>query len=209
MFSSEGNQYLLFILTALLIYNCSESTESYTSSFGLIPLAIGNQWHYQLTTYDSSGVIKSYDNITTSVERDTSIDGIKWYGYSDVPAGIWYTNKWRSGYWIYETLNSGYSSPDTSWLVYKYPTHVGDIYEHFESQIEVINIDEIVLVSAGEFKVIHLVFTYTPPLNYLFDSFEIFIAPGIGIIKTMQIGKNYDGTKFVAFKEELESYSIR
>jgi hypothetical protein len=51
--------------------------------------------------------------------------------------------------------------------------------------------------------------TYNGSTNYLLDSFETFITPGIGIIKRMQIGKKYDGTKFIVYKDELESYSLK
>ena len=208
MFSSKGNLYLLFILTSLLIYSCSETTEPDNSTTQLIPLKIGNIWTYTRTVYDSTGTVQYTENINSSVEKDTSINGLKWFGYSDVPAGIWHTNK-SNGYWAFVAANYGYSLNDTTMIIYKFPSQVGDVYDIFEIRREVAAIDENILVPAGRFKVIHLVDTYTDSTNYLQDSFETFIAPGVGIIKRMQFGKKYDGTKFVVFKDELESYSVK
>jgi len=207
MFSSQGNQYLLFILTALLIYGCSEITEPDNSINELIPLKIGNTWNYKMTSYDSTGVILYYEDINSSIDKDTTINGLKWYGYNSMPPGIWYINK-SDGYWTFVKGGTGNILNDTSLVVYKYPTQVGEIYGVTETLREVISVDEIITVPAGEFKVIHLLTTFVGSTNYLLDSFEIFITPGVGVIKVMQIGKRYDGTKFVVYKNELTSFSI-
>jgi hypothetical protein len=75
--------------------------------------------------------------------------------------------------------------------------------------MEVVSISEMLTVPAGNFEVIHIITTYLFSTNYELNSFETFIAPGVGIIKRIQIGKKYDGTKFVVFKDELESYSLK
>jgi hypothetical protein len=208
MFSSKRNLYLLFILSALLIYSCSESTEPDNTINQLIPLKIGNTWNYSRTVYDSTGTVEYTENINSSVEKDTSIDGIKWYDYTDAPTGIWYTNK-SNGYWIYLEAITGYVLNDTSYIIYKYPTHIGDVYGVPEMTREVVSIDQEISVPAGNFKVIHIITTYIGSTNYLLDSFETFIAPGVGIIKRVQIGKKSDGTKFIVYKDELESYTLK
>ena len=93
MFSSKGNQYLLFILTVLLIYSCSESTEPDNSINELIPLKIGNTWNYSRTVYDSSGFVLYTWNINSSIQRDTIINYTKWYGFTDAPASMYFKNK--------------------------------------------------------------------------------------------------------------------
>jgi hypothetical protein len=207
MFSFKGNSYLLFILASLLIYNCSESTEPDDFIKELIPLKVGNTWNYTRTVYDSVGVILYTENIISEVQKDTIINTIKWFGYTDVPASVYFTNK-SNGYWLFQKAIPNYFLNDTSFVVYKYPTQVGDIYGDPETPMEVLSVDEMITVPAGKFKVIHLITTFIGSSNYLLDSFETFIAPGIGIIQRMQIGKKYDGTKFIVYKDELVSYSI-
>ena len=81
------------------------------------------------------------------------------------------------------------------------------MYLDFEEKLWLLY--EPISVTAGSFRAIHYVDCCLDSSNYLIDSFETFIDPGVGIIKRMQIGKKYDGTKFVVFKDELESYSVK
>jgi len=171
-------------------------------------LKIGNTWNYSRTVYDSTGFVLYTWDINSSIQRDTIINYTKWYGFIDAPGSVYFTNK-SDGYWALQTKVPEYFPNDTSYIVYKYPTQVGDIYGNPETPREVISVDEMITVSAGEFEVIHIITTFIGSTNYELDSFEIFITPGIGIIKRMQLGKKNDGTKFVVFKDELESYSIR
>jgi len=201
------NILLLLLLSSTIFLSCSESTEPDDFMKELIPLKVGNTWNYTRTVYDSVGVILYTENIISMVQKDTIINHIKWFGYTDVPASVYFTNK-SNGYWSFQKAVPNYFLNDTSFVVYKYPTQVGDIYGDPETPKEVISVDEMITVPAGKFKVIHLITTFIGSTNYLLDSFEIFIAPGIGIIQRMQIGKKYDGTKFIVYKDELVSYSI-
>jgi hypothetical protein len=159
MFSSKGNQYLLFILTSLLIYSCSESTEPDNTINQLIPLKIGNTWNYSRTVYDSSGFVLYNWNINSSIQRDTIINYTNWYGFTDAPGSVYFTNK-SDGYWALQTIVPNYFPNDTSYILYKYPTEVGDIYGSPESPKEVVAVDETLTVQAGNFKVIHTITTY-------------------------------------------------
>lgn len=208
MFSSKGNLYLLFILIALLIYSCSESTEPDSFPSEIIPLKIGNTWNSIRTVYDSEGNVEYIDNITSTIDKDTIIEGSTWYGYSDTPEWIWYTNK-SDGYWVYAKWFYGGSILDTFFLVYKYPVKVGDVYDGLTWRREVVALDELILVPAGAFRTIHYVDTYIDSSNYLQDSFDTFVAKRVGIVKLTQIGKKSDGSKYVVFNEELENYTLK
>lgn len=208
MFSLKVINFLLILLLSSTIFlSCSESTEPDNSINELIPLKIGNTWNYIRTVYDSLGSVLYTDNINSSVERDTIINYIKWFGLTNAPGSVYFTNK-SNGYWALQTIALPYFPNDTSYIVYKYPTEVGDIYGDPETPREVISVDEMITVPAGKFNVIHLITTFIGSSNYLLDSFETFITPGVGIVKVMQIGKRYDGTKFVVYKDELVNYSI-
>ena len=208
MFTSKSVLYSLIIVIGFLFSNCSEPTEPDVLSNDLIPLKISNSWNYKQTVYDSSGVIVRVENQSSTIIKDTTILSQLWYSFSDVPDGIWFTNK-TDGYWAFVKANTGSTLNDTSLLVYKYPTKVGDIYGDADSPNEVVSIDEEITVPAGKFKVIHIITHYQSSQTYLLDSFEMFIAPQIGVIKRMQIGKKPNGNKFIVVKRELENYSLK
>jgi len=208
MFSLKVNHFLILsLLSSILLLSCSDPTEPNSSPSVLIPLKKGNTWNFSRTVYDSSGFVVYTWNINSSIQRDTIINYTKWYGFTDAPGSAYFTNK-SDGYWALQTIALPYFPNDTSYILYKFPTEVGDIYGSPESPKEVVAVDELILVSAGEFEVIHIITTFIGSTNYELDSYEIFIKPGIGIIKRMQIGKKYDGTKYVVYKDELESFSI-
>jgi hypothetical protein len=208
MFSLKGNRYFLFILTSLLIYNCSESTEPDYSNLDLIPLAVGNKWNYKTTTFDSTGNVINQQNGNTSIIKDTLINGIKWYGYDHDFPGVWNTNK-SDGYWQFLEADSLWFMNDTSGVVYKFPTHVGDVYGNPQYPKEVVSVNERISVPAGDFRTIHITQYLTMNSNSLQVSFETYICPGIGFVKSMQIGKKYDGTKYIVGKSELVSHNIK
>ena len=199
----------LLVSSFLLLFSCSESTSpELDNSNGLIPLKISNTWNYQFTDYDSSGTIVQTENQIQTIVKDTTIMNSIWYSYNYLPNGFWVTNK-TDGYWSFVKKGTGNIAEDTSTIVFKYPTNVGDVYGNVDIPTEVIATNEEITVPAGTFKVIHITTNYQSLNNYLLNSFETYIAPKIGVIKEMQIGKKPNGNTFVAFKRELESYTLK
>ncbi len=208
MFSSRSALYSFVIISLLLFSSCSETTEPDNLSNGIIPLKINNSWNYTLASYDSSNALLYEENQNSTIMKDSTFLNNTWYTFNDVPAGVWFTNK-TDGYWVFAKANTGSFQNDTSFLVYRFPAQVGDIIGPDDSPGEVVSIDTAITVPAGNFKAIHIIRRYPSSTNYLMDSFEIFIAPHIGIIKVMQVGRKSDGTKFITSKKELVSYSLK
>ena len=208
MFSLKEIRYLLIIVTLIFTYCCSEPTESNPFPSELIPLKIGNTWNSIRTVYDSTGIVLYTENITSTIDKDTTIEGSNWYGYSDTPKWIWFTNK-SDGYWGYAKFFNGGSLIDTFLLVYKYPAKVGDVYDGLSYRREVVSLDELIFVPAGTFRTIHFVDTYIDSSNYFLDSFDTFVAKRVGIVKRTQIGRKSDGSKYVVLDEELENYTSK
>ena len=201
--------YFLFVSSLVLLLSCSECTSPELDNLnGLIPLKMGNSWNYKFTDYDSSGTIVQTENQIETIVKDTTITNSIWYSYNYLPNGVWFTNK-TDGYWSFVKKGTGNIVKDTSTIVFKYPTNVGDVYGNVDIPKEVIATNEEITVPAGTFKVIHITTNYQSLNNYLLNSFETYIAPKIGVIKEMQIGKKPNGNTFVAFKRELESYTLK
>jgi hypothetical protein len=208
MFSLKVNHSLLLILLlSILSLSCSESTEPESTTF--IPLNIGNKWQYKVTDFDSTGNVINQIYGTRTIYKDTVVNGIRWYAYTGDFRGNWNTNK-SDGYWVFIEPDSVFSINDTSWIVYKFPTQVGDVYGSADHPTEVVSTNESILVPAGNFRTIHYRIELDDIILYsYYVSFDSYVCPGLGIVKTVQMGKKYDGTKFVAMKSELESYSIK
>jgi|WetSurMetagenome_2_1015567.scaffolds.fasta_scaffold144100_2 hypothetical protein len=209
MFSLKVNHFLLLILLlSILSLRCSESTEPNSENLDLIPMTIGNKWNDKLTSYDSLGNVLYTENISSSIDKDTIIDGTIWYGYADGFSGIWNINK-TNGYWTFVKAYYGYSLNDTTWMVYKYPCNVGETYGEAEYPIQVVSTNENISVPAGNFTTIRYSFNFVNYNNYLLISNEVYVCPGIGVVKSTQIGKKFDGSKYVVGKSELTSYNIK
>jgi hypothetical protein len=209
MFSLKVNQFFLLVFLPVIIFqSCSEPTEPDSSIFEFIPLDVGNKWEYVSAKYDSNGVIEFQGTGGNLIVKDTVMNGITWYAYDYSSPGNWNTNK-SNGFWVFVKANYGYSLNDTSWMVYKYPCQVGDTYGEFDYPIEVVSTNEKVTVPAGTFTTIHYSYNIINYDNYLLISNDIYICPGIGVVKSMQIGRKYDGTKFVVGQSELSSFHIK
>jgi hypothetical protein len=209
MFSLKVNRFLLlFIIISAAFFSCSESTAPDSSILELVPLDVGNEWEYEITRYDSTGNINFQNNYTSKIFKDTVINGIRWY--CDIPYYIrnWYTNK-SDGYWIFFKAGSHGVLQDTSLLLYKYPTYVGEIYGNPNYPFEVVSVDVEVIVPAGKFRTIHFSQVLSSSNSPLVTSHETYICPGIGFIKSEDIWVKMDGTKTVTSKSELVSFELK
>jgi hypothetical protein len=112
----------------------------------IIPLKVGNQWTYRITTFDSSGHTMFYGSLVLSIVNDTVIQNERWFLWND--GGALYTNR-RDGYWLF---NNG-----ASLLYVKYPASKGDIYRYGTDSLyapitRIISIDSLIAVPMGIFS---------------------------------------------------------
>lgn len=182
-----------------IFLNCSKENNPITnySNDDIIPLAVGNFWKYHYTLHDTVGNIYA-DFVTSSIIRgDTLIKNIRWY-YID-KNDIYFSNL-SDGYYIYDRY-----SPDSNKtsLVYKYPCNQNDAY----SSWRVADRDTLITVPAGEFNCI--LYVYRLETREFFDYHDVFIKPGVGVIKTVRYGYVPNHPIFVWTISELTEYSFR
>ena len=194
----------LSLLLSLFI-SCSDNVSPIENDeLEIIPLKLGNEWEYEQTTFDSTGKIVIIDYDIQSVLKDTIISNIKWYQYNNSNFG-WYTNK-EDGYWIYKLADTSLiADRDTTHLVFK--QNYDNVAEY--NGFEIVSVDTIIVVPAGNFNCIHLSYKWNDSNNYLLYSYEIFLSPGIGRVKWEQIGELSNNQKFVPFKGELTRYLLK
>jgi len=166
------------IIGIVFITSCSDDSNPIenNSSKDIIPLAVGNNWKYNFALYDTAGNIYSNFNSTSTIIGDTTTESIKWF-YFDKNA--LYFTVLNDGYHTYDRYK-----PDSlrNNLVYKYPCLVGDKYSYWE----VTKIDTQITVPAGSIN--SILYSYRLKTSDSFEYVDVFISPGVGIIKTIDYG---------------------
>ena len=198
MSKSKAVSLSLILLVLLFLFNCSDSTEpTIDEPTELIPLKIGNSWDYILTHYDSNGTIINSNEQIDELYKDTVISGITWYAYKEDYISYFYALSNKSdGVWVY------FGNIDSSVLFYKYPTFTGE--KHLE--YEVISLNTEVTTNAGNFKCLHIKYDFS---GDGYTHLEVFIAPGIGKVKSLQYGLRSDNSSYLEYKSELKSYNLQ
>ena len=205
------NSYQRLLIRCLAILSFATSSfigcsgdnpvESNNSIPAIIPLAIGNSWSFSTTMYDTLGSIQAQLEITQTVTGDTTLFGKRLFKYYS----LWAANT-DSGIISYSGYSiSSFSPTDTvaSYvLLYKYPARPGD---NFRTGMSVVSIDTLITVPAGSFNCIKYQSSIYSPL----DGY-IYIAPGIGIIKTINYYYNLksDPSRLAEIME-LKTYVLK
>src|SRR5258708_35102607 len=113
--------HALLFFSPLLIAGCSEHVVNPSSTSldvsVISPLKTGDEWIYDVATYDSTGTIVEDFQDTVSVGLWTEIQGIPWYLVSDNnnPNSTFYFSNQKDGYYCFEENTMTHS------LSFKYP----------------------------------------------------------------------------------------
>ncbi len=189
---------LIIIFLTYLIQSCSENSnlivEDYSSQ--IVPLDIGHKWEYHNIIYDSSGSILSDFNTSSTIIDDTTIESTKWF-YFDKNAV--YFSTFSDGYHTYDKYEVD-SLKNT--LVYKYPCNAGDIY----SKYLVSKVDTQITVPAGSFKCI--LYSVRLKTQMEFEYRDIFVKPGVGVVKSVDYGFVENSPLFIYRVQELLNHKF-
>ena len=180
---------LSLIVAAMTLSACARSTEPVDPVGVIMPLAVGNKWIAEYLEYNDGGVSRRRLD-TTSVERDTVIDGELRYMIS-VATG--YVNR-DDGLYMWG-LDRQLGSPV---LFFKYPASVGDEIRPSSHAgdsvwlvIRVRSVNESVTVPAGTFSCYHYVFA----TNTGQEISRSYLAPNVGFVKIVWPRNSNDPTE--------------
>lgn len=122
----------------------------------ILPLAVGNRWVYDVTVSDSLGEIQFQFVDSNAVDRDTLINGERWYiimrGNTNLGLGA---NR-MDGYWArnlppWDSLTISDVGP--AYLAAKFPAALGETFLNIDNLItKVLSTDTTVEVPAGSFS---------------------------------------------------------
>lgn len=192
-----------FIGLVLVSYSCDDSTTNSYFPNRLIPFKLNNSWEYVHFFYDTSGNVISLDTTITQVVKDTVISGIRFYKYGNYSIDH-YTTK-EDGIWLYEFH---LDSTEEHSLYFKYSCKKGDTYPFIlgrpHAVVSILSTNQSVQVEAGTFSCI----LYRFDLEGLDSYLNIYIAPGIGIVKYENFQARKSGTIYKRAEERLVSYHL-
>lgn len=87
---------VLVLVSSVLSLQCEDQASPIENrAVHLIPMAVGNQWHYQSDLVDSLGNVIISSNETVRIFGDTLVGGDLWYGFNaqgyrmNRPDGVW------------------------------------------------------------------------------------------------------------------------
>lgn len=185
---------------AFALGDARHSTPSFSA--GIWPLAVGNQWTWHETNYDTSGAVTDTAVWLIEIVKDSLVNGEHWF--------IMTGNGERFSEYVLARADGLYlaDSLGNIDLKFKYPAQVNDSFAtHWGDRIAVVEaIDDLVTVPAGTF--VRYRYKTTDTVNFMAD-FE-YLSPGIGFVRgdgyTWKAGPGTD--PYLAFRIQLMSYQL-
>ena len=205
----------------LLLGGCSEDSTGPSSNGVIMPLAVGNEWVYKVSFYNSDGTVNNtffdtlriYDKLYDGQDTIYAFTNNDRYNSNDVGANR------ADGYY---TL-----SPGPLKIQAKYPTYSGEVFRIDTLRGSTLDPGTIVMtysceltnttigIPAGSYMCtkyrIHSVGTYqedsTKPIENFENLSECWYAPGIGEVKNLFY--SWDDSLLLAYKRELVSYHLK
>jgi hypothetical protein len=191
---------LLFFV--LLVASCGDKSTNPKQVGQIWPLAIGNQWSFQLTEFDTNTVVISIDTLVLEVVKDTIIHNETFYlltanGVRD-PEVRPMTNR-EDGLWDYR-------DSDTIIILIKYPVTVGESFFQLYDSLVVVSTDTLVTVPAGSFHCVRYD-DYLIATGRLLT--HIYAAPNVGLVKKEDFSLTPGDRLYLSEVMELISYVLQ
>jgi len=159
----------------------------------IIPLAVGNEWTYNVynTSWKNDTIRKM------KITGDTLVNGEKWYILNtDDLENVLCKN---DGNGLWQIVSKMYVTPN---LALKYPAKVNEENKADIFTIKILSIDNDIEVLAGKFNCYSYLIT-----NNTEEELVMHISPGIGIIKMIY---NYQNKEIEKNEyQELKSYILK
>lgn len=193
------NKYLLIVLIALICFACDSTSPDEAIDYlpGMIPMKVGFYWTYNVSGYDSNGVVTQNNLWQVSIIRDTMINNEKWYLFRESEPGTeyyfdanWHTNRNNVTYYL-----AG-SNPQVV-----YPVEINSVDSNYSiNRHRLVSKNEEVVVPYG---------VYTAYL-YLIGSTEneYYVALNKGQLKHINYLKRVDGSKYVFMISQLVDTNV-
>ena len=196
--TAKARRYIMkltiLILITLSLFSCSKSSSS--SSSPLLPLTIGNRWHFNIYTFsDSASTFYTITSVSGSITDTISYNGHVYYKYSDSTIKfIAYRNSDNNMVEQYDSINA----PS---IAYKRVSKDSDaINATFYGVTTLVNINDVNCIRNTSVIINGLIR----------DSINNFICPGIGLVRNEHWYRNAANNfgYYLLTRKDLTSYNF-
>jgi hypothetical protein len=212
---------LICLWVAIVFIGCDSDTESGNAGV-IMPLAIGNEWHYLIEHYDSTGTQITATGPSEFILTDTTqINGLTGYAEKLSVFGYYYTNKQGGLYGNYcfdtckEELIVPYPAPVGYWFNRRTtPSTYFDAWDeiHYDTvywRVTVVATDTLVEVPAGRFLCYKYYEDHLSQRSGIRNRNVYCYAPNRGKVYTEEYHVEDDGTWILDHRRLLTSMSVK
>lgn len=184
----------ILLLITISLFSCSKNSNS--SSSPLMPLTVGNRWHFNIYTYsDSASMIYTATSVSSSVTDTISYNGHIYYKYSDTTnKPIAYRNADNNTVEQYDGIN---------------PPSIA--YKRVSKDSDAVNGTFYGVTTLQDVNDVNCIRNTSVIINGLTrDSINNFICPGIGLVRTEHWYKNAANNfgYYLLTRQDLTSYNL-
>ena len=108
---------------------------------GIIPMAIGSQWNYNIYSIDSIGIQQLMNTDSYKITEDTIINNFRWYKFSEIIKYPWQ----QPSEFLCANTRYGCSSlhNSTQFVIFRYPSNVQDSFyvNNVVNYLHIISVD--------------------------------------------------------------------
>lgn len=166
----------------------------------IIPLAVGNQWTYNVYLYDSTGASRLLNTMSFEVFGDTMVNRVRWFRFSE---------------FLCANRGDGLHSLDTSGqpLIFKFPTFAQDSFfvNDVVGYLRIAAIDTLITISLGTYRC----YAYESRALISPGAFGgsreiIYVSPGTGPIRgEVYVSPRIGERQFLWVAAELTSVTLK
>ena len=190
----------LVVVSITFSISCEQQATSPSNGPGvLIPLKVGNSWKNQNISYDSLGNTTFSFVDSVHVYQDTAVGNETWFSLNRYNTALSYTNR-SDGYYIHiQDYDSTYK---TVYRILQYPANVKDSMFAVDTYVTVVSISDPIAIKGAISNCYH--YRWNIPIGHV----EQWVAPNLGIAKTLYFSRLSSGEEYVSSKIELISFTL-
>jgi hypothetical protein len=191
--------YIASFSVLLMLDSCTKESNPVESNIYpasenvLVPLAIGNEWTFRLTIFDTTGAVAVLDTFSYFIKGDTVVEGVIWALEGEKTVGVGQIGFRNDSIGYHESNFEGWEED------LPYPGHKNESYNAWT----IISTDSVVNTPLGTF------WCYVYASSFFGFPYKLIYAPGVGPIHLEIVGVPTGGKPLLSETEDLISTNFK